>query len=73
MEFLIALDQDVDPTTNCLVDEAHVTLGSGRDFSDVPPLRGVILGGDDQELKVAVTVLPLDDLAVVDSAPISPL
>jgi len=52
---------DVDPTNDCLVDDEHVTLAWGRDFSDVPPLRGVILGGDEQELKVAVTVLPIDD------------
>jgi transglutaminase-like putative cysteine protease len=52
---------DVDPTNNCLVADEHVTLGWGRDFSDVPPLRGVILGGEDQELEVAVTVLPVDE------------
>jgi len=53
---------DIDPTNNCLVDEEHVTLAWGRDFSDVTPLRGVILGGGDQELAVAVkvTALPAD-------------
>jgi transglutaminase-like putative cysteine protease len=54
---------DVDPTNNCLVSEEHVTLAWGRDFSDVPPLRGVILGGDEQKLKVGVTVLPLHEPA----------
>jgi transglutaminase-like putative cysteine protease len=53
---------DIDPTNNCLVDEEHVTLAWGRDFGDVPPLRGVILGGDDQQLEVSVTVLPLEEL-----------
>jgi transglutaminase-like putative cysteine protease len=52
---------DVDPTNDCLVNDEHVTLAWGRDFSDVPPLRGVIVGGDEQELDVAVTVLPLDE------------
>jgi transglutaminase-like putative cysteine protease len=63
---------DVDPTNNCLVDDEHVTLAWGRDFSDVPPLRGVILGGDDQELKVAVTVLPLDERGETGAGPDAP-
>ena len=50
---------DLDPTNDCLVDEEHVTLGWGRDFSDVTPVRGVILGGDDQDLRVAVSVTAL--------------
>jgi transglutaminase-like putative cysteine protease len=36
-------------------------LSIGRDYADVTPLRGVIRGGGaDQELKVGVTVEPLD-------------
>jgi transglutaminase-like putative cysteine protease len=50
---------DMDPTNNCLVREQHVTLAWGRDFSDVTPMRGVILGGGDQALEVRVTVMPL--------------
>ncbi|HZE60129.1 MAG TPA: transglutaminase family protein [Burkholderiales bacterium] len=49
---------DIDPTNNCLVDDAHVTLGWGRDFADVTPMRGVILGGGAQTLAVRVTVSP---------------
>jgi transglutaminase-like putative cysteine protease len=49
---------DVDPTNDCLVDDEHVTLGWGRDFGDVTPMRGVILGGGEQELTVRVTVTP---------------
>jgi len=49
---------DLDPTNNCVVDDEHVTLAWGRDFSDVTPMRGVILGGGEQELKVRVTVSP---------------
>src|SRR5258706_13223770 len=33
---------DIDPTNNCVVDDAHVTLGWGRDFADVTPMRGVV-------------------------------
>ena len=36
---------EVDPTNNLLPSDAHVTLAWGRDFSDVSPVRGVILGG----------------------------
>ena len=50
---------DFDPTNGCLVQQEHITLGWGRDFSDVTPLRGVVLGGGDHELQVNVTVIPL--------------
>jgi transglutaminase-like putative cysteine protease len=49
---------DLDPTNNCIVDDSHVTLGWGRDFGDVTPMRGVILGGGTQRLAVRVTVTP---------------
>jgi len=49
---------EFDPTNDCVVDDEHVTLGWGRDFGDVTPMRGVILGGGEQELKVRVTVSP---------------
>lgn len=50
---------DYDPTNRCLVQSEHITLGWGRDFSDVTPLRGIVLGGGKQELQVNVTVTPL--------------
>jgi transglutaminase-like putative cysteine protease len=50
---------DFDPTNRCLVQDEHITLGWGRDFSDVTPMRGVVLGGGAQELAVQVTVTPL--------------
>ena len=50
---------DFDPTNNLLPDTEHVTLAWGRDFGDVSPLRGVILGGDAHQPDVAVTVTPL--------------
>ena len=49
---------DIDPTNNCIVDDAHVTLAWGRDFGDVTPMRGVILGGQPSGLAVRVTVTP---------------
>lgn len=50
---------DFDPTNNCLVQNEHITVAWGRDFSDVSPMRGVVLGGGKQHLKVSVTVTPL--------------
>jgi transglutaminase-like putative cysteine protease len=50
---------DVDPTNRCLVQHEHITLGWGRDFSDVTPMRGIVLGGGMQTLSVQVTVTPL--------------
>lgn len=50
---------DLDPTNNVLVGDEHITLAWGRDFGDVTPMRGVILGGGEQELTVRVTVTPL--------------
>jgi transglutaminase-like putative cysteine protease len=49
---------DVDPTNNLLPSLQHITLGWGRDYSDVAPIHGVLVGGDDHALTVAVDVLP---------------
>jgi transglutaminase-like putative cysteine protease len=48
-----------DPTNGKLADLEFVTLGWGREFSDVTPLCGVVLGGARQKLSVAVDVQPL--------------
>lgn len=51
---------DFDPTNHCLVQHEHITLGWGRDYSDVTPMRGIVLGGGQQKLDVQVTVTPLE-------------
>lgn len=48
---------DVDPTNNCLPSMRHITIGWGRDFGDVSPLKGVIMGGQGQTLSVGVDVV----------------
>jgi transglutaminase-like putative cysteine protease len=45
---------DVDPTNNVVPSNGHVTLAWGRDFGDVSPLHGLILGGGAHSLKVSV-------------------
>jgi transglutaminase-like putative cysteine protease len=50
---------DVDPTNGIVVKDEHVLLGWGRDFSDVSPVRGVILGGGDHVVRVSVDLEPV--------------
>lgn len=50
---------ELDPTNGCFAGTSHVALAWGRDFSDVSPLRGVILGGAQHQLAVSVQVLPV--------------
>ncbi len=52
---------DFDPTNAVCPDREHITIGWGRDFGDVSPLRGVILGGGEHEPEIAVTVVPEDE------------
>ena len=49
---------DFDPTNNQTPDERYITVGRGRDYSDVAPLRGVVFGGGQMTLSVAVDVMP---------------
>jgi transglutaminase-like putative cysteine protease len=50
---------DLDPTNGCVVSDRHITLGWGRDFHDVSPVKGSVLGGGESTLRVAVDVEPL--------------
>lgn len=52
---------DFDPTNDMIAAEKHITLAWGRDYSDVSPVRGVILGGGNQKLSVSVDVAPVED------------
>jgi transglutaminase-like putative cysteine protease len=47
---------DFDPTNGLMPGDQHVTLAAGRDFADVTPVRGVILGGGHHDLSVSVDV-----------------
>jgi transglutaminase-like putative cysteine protease len=51
---------DLDPTNNVMPSTDHITLGWGRDYSDVPPVKGVALGSGDQKVVVEVRVVPAD-------------
>ncbi len=47
---------DLDPTNNQIPEERHILLAWGRDYEDVSPLKGVILGGGQHIVKVSVDV-----------------
>jgi transglutaminase-like putative cysteine protease len=50
---------DFDPTNNQVPGDAHILLAWGRDFDDVSPIKGVVLGGGEHSVSVAVHVGPL--------------
>lgn len=47
---------DIDPTNDVVPGERHITAAWGRDFSDVSPLKGVVVGGGNHRLSVGVDV-----------------
>jgi transglutaminase-like putative cysteine protease len=51
---------DLDPTNNVAPTDGHVTLAWGRDYGDVSPLRGLIIGGGKHVLKVEVDMEPVE-------------
>ena len=51
---------DFDPTNNLMPDDRHITVAWGRDFADVTPLKGVVMGGGQHMLTVSVTVEPIE-------------
>lgn len=51
----------LDPTNAALEDERYVVVGVGRDYADVPPLRGIIYtDSESSKIEVSVDVAPLD-------------
>jgi transglutaminase-like putative cysteine protease len=54
---------DLDPTNNLVPSDGHVTIAWGRDYGDVSPLRGLILGGGAHKLKVGVDMEPIEPIA----------
>ncbi len=52
-----------DPTNGLIPSDGHITLGWGRDYGDVTPVKGITLGVGGQVVEVEVFVKPLDALA----------
>ena len=61
---------DLDPTNDLVVGNAHVVAAWGRDYGDVSPVRGVLVGGGKHTLGVAVD-LQLDQLRQLTADPSS--
>jgi len=51
---------DLDPTNDVVPTDRHIVIAVGRDFGDVTPMRGVLLGGGRHELIVGVDVSPVE-------------
>lgn len=51
---------DLDPTNDVAPSDRHVIVATGRDFGDVTPFKGLILGGGGHSVQVSVDVMPLD-------------
>lgn len=50
---------DLDPTNNLMLNETYITVAWGRDYGDVAPVKGVVMGGGAHNLSVMVNVASL--------------
>lgn len=50
---------DFDPTNGCIAGTDHIPIAVGRDYGDVAPVRGIVLGGGRATLGVSVDVAPV--------------
>jgi transglutaminase-like putative cysteine protease len=50
---------DLDPTNNLIPGIEHITVAWGRDYGDVSPINGFIVGGGSHQVAVAVDVRPV--------------
>lgn len=48
----------LDPTNALIMGNDHIVLARGRDYADISPVAGIILGSGDQEIDVKVDVVP---------------
>lgn len=52
--------RDFDPTNGITISEEHITIAYGRDYNDISPISGVLLGGGEHAVSVGVDVISLD-------------
>ncbi len=52
---------DFDPTNGIMPSDGHITLAWGRDYDDVGPTKGILIGGKHHWLDVSVDVVPVDE------------
>ncbi|MEP9358716.1 transglutaminase family protein [Sphingomonas sp. KR3-1] len=51
----------VDPTNGIWMAEDHVVMAIGRDYAEIAPIDGIVLGSGAQDMHVSVDVEPLDE------------
>jgi transglutaminase-like putative cysteine protease len=61
---------DLDPTNDVIPSDGHITLAWGRDYGDVPPVKGIALGGGGQKVEVEVSVKAVESGTVTRSGPL---
>ena len=52
---------DYDPTNGILPDDEHITLAYGRDYADISPISGIMLGGGEHDVEVSVDVAEVNE------------
>ena len=48
----------LDPTNDIMIGNDHIILAKGRDYADISPVAGIILGSKEQDVDVKVDVIP---------------
>ena len=48
----------LDPTNDIMIGNDHIILARGRDYADISPVAGIILGSKEQDVDVQVDVIP---------------
>jgi transglutaminase-like putative cysteine protease len=51
----------LDPTNDLMIGNDHIILAKGRDYADISPVAGIILGSREQDVDVSVDVIPHDE------------
>lgn len=57
-----------DPTNGIWMANDHIIVAIGRDYADIAPIDGIVLGYGAQDMQVSVDVEPLDDAASLATA-----
>ncbi|WP_036263267.1 transglutaminase family protein [Methylocapsa aurea] len=55
---------DLDPTNSMMIGNDHIELAKGRDYADISPVAGIILGSREQDVDVSVDVVPREPAGV---------
>ncbi len=54
----------LDPTNALMIGNDHIVLARGRDYADISPVSGIVLGSGEQDVEVMVDVIPVAETQV---------